>query len=66
MSNLEQKASIIIPFFNEQSTLEKSVTSLISENFEKEILLINDGSTDKSKEIGQQLSTTFDLSLIHI
>ncbi len=60
MSNLEQKASIIIPFFNEQSTLEKSVTSLISENFEKEILLINDGSTDKSKEIGQQLSTTFD------
>ena len=60
MSNLEQKASIIIPFFNEQSTLEKSVKSLISENFEKEILLINDGSTDKSKEIGQQLSTKFD------
>ena len=59
MSNLAQKASIIIPFFNEQSTLEESVTRLINEDFKKEILLINDGSTDKSKEIGQWLSTKF-------
>ena len=43
--------SVIVPFFNEESTIEKSVTSLIEINVFKEIILVDNCSTDKSKEI---------------
>ena len=35
--------------------LEKAVLRLVNEQFKKEIILVNDGSTDKSKEIALNL-----------
>lgn len=48
--------SIIVPVFNEQNNIKKLINKLIdldlSEvNFKKEIIVVNDGSTDKTYEI---------------
>lgn len=53
-------SSIIVPFFNEEATLEKSVFKLVNEKFNKEIILVNDGSTDKSKDIASNLEQKYD------
>ena len=47
------KYSIIIPVFNEEETLEKLLKKVCKqkENFNLEIIIINDGSTDSTKEI---------------
>jgi biofilm PGA synthesis N-glycosyltransferase PgaC len=52
--------SIIIPAFNEQASLEKTVKSSLNLNYPKEkieILIVDDGSTDKTKQIGQRLAS---------
>lgn len=47
-----KKVSIIVPIYNEEENLRKCIESLINQTYkELEIILINDGSTDKSKEI---------------
>ena len=53
-------SSIIVPFYNEEATLEKSVFKLVNEKFNKEIILVNDGSTDKSKDIALNLEQKYD------
>tara|TARA_B100001057_G_C22838031_1_gene945957 strand:- start:729 stop:1424 length:696 start_codon:yes stop_codon:yes gene_type:complete len=47
--------SIIMPFYNEENFLEKSALNLVKENFNKEIILVNDGSNDRSLEIATEL-----------
>ena len=47
--------TVIMPFFNEENTLEIAVTNLVNEDFESEIILVNDGSNDKSYEIASSL-----------
>ena len=50
--------SIVVPVYNAAQTLEKCVGSLISQSFKNiEILLINNGSTDRSLEICRELAT---------
>ena len=44
-----------MPFFNEENTLEMAVTNLVNEDFASEIILVNDGSNDKSYEIASSL-----------
>ena len=45
--------SIIVPAYNEEQTIEKSLLNLLKvlkkNNFVFEILIINDGSTDTTK-----------------
>ncbi|WP_268847685.1 glycosyltransferase family 2 protein [Flavobacterium aestivum] len=44
--------SIIIPCFNSEATLEATLESVVSQNFQEwEALIINDGSRDKTEEI---------------
>ncbi len=49
------KLSIIIPVFNEASTitniLDKVIAVQLQGNMEKEIVMVNDGSTDASKDV---------------
>jgi len=48
--------SIIIPVYQVEETLERCVNSILRQNFsDYEILLIDDGSTDRSPEICEQL-----------
>lgn len=51
-----KKLSIIIPFLNEEKTIEGTLdkvvsVDLLSLNFTKEIILVNDGSNDNSEKI---------------
>lgn len=54
------KLSIIVPVYNVEKYLERCVDSLVHQDIDKseyEIILINDGSTDRSYEIAQQLKS---------
>ena len=48
------KLSIIIPVYNEEQTLEAVVAAVRAAPFEKEILVVDDGSTDRTREILEQ------------
>ena len=49
--------SIIIPAFNVEKYVEKCVYSVINQNYKDyEILLINDGSTDRTLAICKNLA----------
>lgn len=50
--------SVIVPFHNEEVTLEKSVRSLIDNNIFKKIILVDDCSKDKSAEIALKIKST--------
>lgn len=55
--------SIIVPVYNVDSYLEKCVFSLLEQNIAQdsyEIILVNDGSTDKSKQVAERLSSEND------
>lgn len=49
------KVSIIIPIFNAEKFLNKSIRSVINQTYNNiEIILVNDGSTDNSKKICEE------------
>lgn len=55
--------SVIIPIYNRELTLLESVDSVLKQEYEQnkiEIILINDGSTDRSKEICLDLIKKYD------
>ena len=56
-----EKISIIIPVYNVEDYLENSIKSIISQTiFENlEIILVDDGSIDKSYEIGEDFSEKY-------
>ena len=51
--------TVIVPFYNESKTLEKSLISLIDEDIANEIILVDDSSTDNSYQIAKNLLNTF-------
>lgn len=48
--------SVVIPFFNEAATLEELVIKVASIPIQKEIILVDDCSTDSSTEIAQRIA----------
>jgi dolichyl-phosphate beta-glucosyltransferase len=69
MSRLPDFISIIIPGYNEEKRVAQSLTALSAfceEHFEKyEIVFVNDGSTDKTGNIVENLSIPF-LETLHL
>src|SRR4030042_6386021 len=56
------KLSIIIPVYNEEDTLEKVVDQIFAvklENVDKEIIISDDGSWDRTYEIIRKLQTKY-------
>jgi glycosyltransferase involved in cell wall biosynthesis len=55
--------SVIVPVYNEEKTLEKNIKKFYSylakQNFDYEIIIVDDGSTDNSNQIAQTLSDQF-------
>jgi len=45
------KVSVIIPVFNEESTVEKIINRIRSVDIDKEIIIVDDGSKDRTREI---------------
>lgn len=51
------KISVIVPVYNASKTLHRCVNSILTQTFtDFELLLIDDGSTDKSGEICDEYS----------
>lgn len=65
MKNL--KISVVVPVFNSEKYLEKCIDSIINQTYKNiEIILINDGSSDKSEEIcNSYLKTYKNIKLIN-
>ena len=54
---MQEKISIIVPVYNVEAYLEKCVESILKQTYTNlEILLVNDGSTDKSGELCDKLA----------
>lgn len=51
----KNKISVIVPFFNEEKTLNEAIKALLKEGFADEIILVNDGSTDNSYKTANNL-----------
>jgi len=50
--------SIIIPLYNKERTIRKSVESVLMQNYEDyEIIIVDDGSTDRSVEVVESLQS---------
>ena len=50
-----KKISVVIPVFNGEDTIQETISSILLQNYANiEILVINDGSTDNTKEITLQ------------
>ena len=51
------KISVIVPAYNEETKIEKCLKALLNQEYEPiEIILINNGSTDRTGEIAENLS----------
>lgn len=64
---INKKLSIIIPVFNEESTIEEIIEQVKNVpvfNYEKEIIVVNDGSNDKTGEILENIKEKYDLIIL--
>src|SRR3970040_1001170 len=59
MGSNQIKLSVVIPCFNEESTLRECVNKvrkISHEDLSVEIIIVDDGSTDNSSEVGKKIS----------
>ena len=49
--NIKSQASVVIPAFNEEESIKSLLDEIISLSLFEEIIVVNDGSTDSTKEI---------------
>ena len=48
--------SVVIPLYNKEKYIKRAIESVLNQTFQKfEIIVVNDGSTDKSAEIVQNI-----------
>ena len=49
--------SVVIPLYNKEPIIEKSVKSVLSQNYQDfEVIVVNDGSTDKGVEVVKKIN----------
>ena len=49
---MNELISVVIPIYNRESTLQKCVDSVLAQTYKNiEVILVNDGSTDRSEDI---------------
>ena len=66
MSKISKKLSIIIPVYNEKHTIQKLLNKIYKlKNLKKEIIVINDASTDGTKEILEKNKKNFTYLINH-
>lgn len=54
------KLSIVIPVYNEEATLEEIFRRVQATPYDKEIIAVDDASTDRSREILERLARQYD------
>jgi len=65
-NNPKPLLSIIIPCFNEEKTIELIIKKILKiRNINKQLIVINDGSTDKSFDLIKKFSSKIDVIINH-
>ena len=55
-----KKVSVIVPVYNTEQYLKKCIESLLNQTLEEiEIVIVNDGSTDHSKQILEEYANNY-------
>ena len=54
------KLSIIVPIFNEEKTIVEIIKRILAQPWEKEIIAVDDGSTDRSVQILKEMAKEYD------
>lgn len=57
---MNHKISIVIPVYNAEAFVSKSIDNLLAQEVEKEIILVNDGSKDNSLSILRDYKSRYD------
>jgi len=64
---MKPKVSFIIPVYNSEKFLNRCIDSVLGQSYKNiEIILVNDGSTDKSAVICNSYAEKYDVKAIHI
>ena len=59
------KLSVIIPVYNEESTIQEVLAKVRAVELEKEIIIVDDGSTDRTAEILQTEQTKDEITVVY-
>ena len=63
---MDEKVSVIVPVFNTKKFLKKCIHSIFNQSYKNiEIIIINDGSTDGSKELCDSFKKKKNVKVIH-
>lgn len=62
---MSQTLSIIIPIYNEEKIAAASLPAILSLALDKEVIIVNDGSTDNTLEVLEDLATKYTFRLIN-
>ena len=57
--------SVIIPAFNEEQTIVQVVKAVSSLRIDKQVIVVNDGSTDGTYKALEKLRATYELTVVH-
>lgn len=60
----EPYLSVVMPVFNEKTTILQIITKVIGLDFVKELVVIEDGSTDGTRQILEQMGSSSKIKLI--
>ena len=58
------KLSIVIPALNEERTIREVLEAVFATNYEKEVIVVDDGSTDSTSRIVQEFQAQHELKVI--
>jgi glycosyltransferase involved in cell wall biosynthesis len=59
------KLSIVIPAYNERATISEAIDSVLNSPYKKEIIIIDDGSTDGTRELLQDFQHPEIIKVFH-
>lgn len=61
---MEKLLSIIVPVYNEERLIQKSLPQILALKIKKEVIVVDDGSSDRTLKLLNDLSRSYDFKLI--